>query len=107
MAAKRSAMENATKNAGEMIDKLTLTYNRGRQAVITNELSMYFLFFGGRKEDVMCNRTRRWKGKSIAWDYMFIAFWASYNRPYQLLLSLSNQISLTFTVDIITGASAL
>ncbi|RUS22300.1 ATP synthase F1, gamma subunit [Endogone sp. FLAS-F59071] len=38
MAAKRSAMENATKNAGEMIDKLTLTYNRGRQAVITNEL---------------------------------------------------------------------
>ncbi|CAG8589172.1 9791_t:CDS:2 [Acaulospora colombiana] len=40
MASKRSAMENATKNAGEMIDKLTLTYNRGRQAVITNELSM-------------------------------------------------------------------
>ncbi|RUP49133.1 ATP synthase F1, gamma subunit [Jimgerdemannia flammicorona] len=38
MAAKRSAMENATKNAGEMINKLTLTYNRGRQAVITNEL---------------------------------------------------------------------
>jgi F-type H+-transporting ATPase subunit gamma len=38
MASKRSAMENATKNAGEMIDKLTLTYNRGRQAVITNEL---------------------------------------------------------------------
>ena len=38
MAAKRTAMENATKNAGEMIDKLTLTYNRGRQAVITNEL---------------------------------------------------------------------
>ncbi|CAG8766765.1 16771_t:CDS:2 [Racocetra persica] len=38
MASKRSAMENATKNAGEMIDKLTLTYNRGRQAVITSEL---------------------------------------------------------------------
>ncbi|CAG8459467.1 7530_t:CDS:2 [Scutellospora calospora] len=38
MASKRTAMENATKNAGEMIDKLTLTYNRGRQAVITNEL---------------------------------------------------------------------
>ncbi|KAI8051957.1 ATP synthase F1, gamma subunit [Syncephalis plumigaleata] len=38
MAAKRTAMENATKNAGEMIDRLTLTYNRGRQAVITNEL---------------------------------------------------------------------
>jgi len=37
-AAKRTAMENATKNAGEMIDKLTLTYNRGRQASITNEL---------------------------------------------------------------------
>ncbi|KAK9679728.1 atp3 gamma subunit of the F1 sector of mitochondrial F1F0 ATP synthase [Basidiobolus ranarum] len=38
MSAKRTAMENATKNAGEIIDKLTLTYNRGRQAVITNEL---------------------------------------------------------------------
>ncbi|KAI9226782.1 MAG: ATP synthase F1, gamma subunit [Piptocephalis tieghemiana] len=38
MAAKMTAMENATKNAGEMIDKLTLSYNRGRQAVITNEL---------------------------------------------------------------------
>jgi len=37
-AAKRSAMENATKNAGEVIDKLTLTYNRGRQAAITNDL---------------------------------------------------------------------
>ncbi|KAJ3219539.1 atp3 gamma subunit of the F1 sector of mitochondrial F1F0 ATP synthase [Dinochytrium kinnereticum] len=38
MAAKRTAMENATKNAGEMITKLTLTYNRSRQAAITNEL---------------------------------------------------------------------
>ncbi|KAJ3327892.1 atp3 gamma subunit of the F1 sector of mitochondrial F1F0 ATP synthase [Blyttiomyces sp. JEL0837] len=38
MAAKRTAMENATKNAGEMIQKLTLTYNRSRQAAITNEL---------------------------------------------------------------------
>ncbi|KAI8834490.1 ATPase, F1 complex, gamma subunit domain-containing protein [Chytridium lagenaria] len=34
----RTAMENATKNAGEMITKLTLTYNRSRQAAITNEL---------------------------------------------------------------------
>lgn len=33
-----TAMDNATKNAGEMIDKLTLTYNRQRQAVITTEL---------------------------------------------------------------------
>lgn len=33
-----SAMDNATKNAGEMIDKLTLYYNRTRQAVITREL---------------------------------------------------------------------
>ncbi|KAJ2243162.1 atp3 gamma subunit of the F1 sector of mitochondrial F1F0 ATP synthase [Coemansia sp. RSA 454] len=38
MAAKRSAMENATKNAGDIINRLTLQYNRGRQAVITNEL---------------------------------------------------------------------
>lgn len=33
-----SAMDNATKNAGEMIDKLTMTFNRTRQAVITREL---------------------------------------------------------------------
>lgn len=38
MAAKRTSMENATKNADDMIQKLTLSYNRGRQAVITNEL---------------------------------------------------------------------
>jgi F-type H+-transporting ATPase subunit gamma len=38
MAAKRTAMENATKNADEMTSKLRLTYNRGRQASITNEL---------------------------------------------------------------------
>ncbi|KAI9272105.1 ATP synthase F1, gamma subunit [Helicostylum pulchrum] len=38
MCAKRAAMENATQNAGEIIGKLTMTYNRGRQAVITNEL---------------------------------------------------------------------
>lgn len=33
-----NAMENASKNAGEMIDKLTLQYNRARQARITTEL---------------------------------------------------------------------
>ncbi|PIK47416.1 putative ATP synthase subunit gamma, mitochondrial [Apostichopus japonicus] len=33
-----TAMDNATKNAGEMIDKLTLQFNRTRQAVITREL---------------------------------------------------------------------
>ena len=33
-----SAMDSATRNAGEMIDKLTLTYNRTRQAMITKEL---------------------------------------------------------------------
>ncbi|WP_417268777.1 F0F1 ATP synthase subunit gamma [Celeribacter sp.] len=33
-----SAMDNATRNAGEMIDKLTIEFNRSRQAVITNEL---------------------------------------------------------------------
>jgi F-type H+-transporting ATPase subunit gamma len=32
------AMDNATRNAGEMIDKLTVEFNRSRQAVITNEL---------------------------------------------------------------------
>ena len=33
-----SAMDNATRNAGDMIDSLTIVYNRSRQAVITNEL---------------------------------------------------------------------
>ena len=37
-AARMTAMENATKNAGEMIAKLTLSYNRARQAAITKEL---------------------------------------------------------------------
>ncbi|KAF6020150.1 ATP5C1 [Bugula neritina] len=36
--ARMTAMDGASKNAGEMIDKLTLTYNRTRQAVITREL---------------------------------------------------------------------
>ncbi len=36
--ARMSAMDNATRNAGEMIDQLTIEYNRSRQAVITNEL---------------------------------------------------------------------
>ena len=36
--ARMSAMENATKNAGEMIRSLTLTYNKIRQAAITTEL---------------------------------------------------------------------
>ncbi|XP_005993940.1 ATP synthase subunit gamma, mitochondrial isoform X1 [Latimeria chalumnae] len=36
--ARMTAMDSASKNAGEMIDKLTLTFNRTRQAVITKEL---------------------------------------------------------------------
>ncbi len=36
--ARMSAMDSATRNAGEMIDSLTLTYNRARQAQITKEL---------------------------------------------------------------------
>ena len=36
--ARMMAMDNATRSAGEMIDSLTLTYNRTRQAVITKEL---------------------------------------------------------------------
>ena len=37
-AARMTAMDNATRNAGDMIDALTLTYNRTRQANITKEL---------------------------------------------------------------------
>ena len=36
--ARMTAMDNATRNAGELIDTLTLNYNRSRQAQITNEL---------------------------------------------------------------------
>ncbi|KIJ16435.1 hypothetical protein PAXINDRAFT_113558 [Paxillus involutus ATCC 200175] len=36
--ARRNAMDNASKNAKDMIDNLTMKYNRGRQAAITNEL---------------------------------------------------------------------
>jgi len=36
--ARMSAMDNATRNAGEMIKKQTMTYNRSRQAMITKEL---------------------------------------------------------------------
>jgi len=36
--ARMTAMDNATRNAGEMIDRLTLNYNRTRQAMITKEL---------------------------------------------------------------------
>ena len=36
--AQMTAMDNATRNAGEMIRKQTLTYNRTRQAMITKEL---------------------------------------------------------------------
>ena len=38
LAARMTAMDNATRNAGDMIDNLTLQYNRTRQAVITKEL---------------------------------------------------------------------
>lgn len=34
----RNAMDNASKNAKDMISSLTMQYNRGRQAAITNEL---------------------------------------------------------------------
>ena len=37
-AARMTAMDNATRNAGEVIDSVTLEYNRARQAYITKEL---------------------------------------------------------------------
>jgi len=36
--ARMTAMDNATRNAGDMINKLTIFYNRSRQAYITKEL---------------------------------------------------------------------
>jgi F-type H+-transporting ATPase subunit gamma len=38
-AARRTAMDSATKNAGEIIDTLTLDYNRARQSAITQEIT--------------------------------------------------------------------
>ena len=38
LGARMTAMDSATKNASEMIDRLTLSYNRARQAAITTEL---------------------------------------------------------------------
>ena len=38
MGARMNAMENSTNNAADMLGRLTLTYNRGRQAKITTEL---------------------------------------------------------------------
>lgn len=38
MGARMSAMDSATKNAGELVEKLTLSFNRARQAAITTEL---------------------------------------------------------------------
>lgn len=38
LAARMTAMTNATNNAGEMIDRLTIVYNKGRQAAITQEI---------------------------------------------------------------------
>ena len=37
-AASMTAMDNATRNAGDLIDRLSLEYNRARQAQITKEL---------------------------------------------------------------------
>ena len=39
LSARRNAMDSATKNAAEMIDKLNLQYNRARQAAITQEIT--------------------------------------------------------------------
>ena len=39
LAARMQAMDNATRNAGDLIDRLTLQYNRARQAAITTELT--------------------------------------------------------------------
>ena len=38
VSARRNAMDNASKNAGDMINSYSILYNRTRQAVITNEL---------------------------------------------------------------------
>jgi F-type H+-transporting ATPase subunit gamma len=38
-AARMAAMDSATRNASDLIDDLTLVYNRGRQAAITTELT--------------------------------------------------------------------
>lgn len=44
LASRSAAMDGATKNAGEMLKRLTIKYNRTRQAKITTELTEVFLF---------------------------------------------------------------
>jgi len=47
LAARRTAMDTATKNAGEMIDELDLRYNRARQSAITQEITEIIAGAGG------------------------------------------------------------
>lgn len=47
LGARRTAMDSATKNAGEMIDHLNLYYNRARQAAITQEITEIVAGAGG------------------------------------------------------------
>ncbi|MEG1801574.1 MAG: FoF1 ATP synthase subunit gamma, partial [Oscillospiraceae bacterium] len=39
LGARRTAMDSASKNASEMVEELSLKYNRARQAVITSEIT--------------------------------------------------------------------
>ena len=47
-----TAMDNATRNAGDLVDKLTINYNRSRQASITKELIEIILFFVYGVDDI-------------------------------------------------------
>jgi len=53
LGSRMASMDNATKNAGEMINKLTLDFNRKRQAAITNELSEIISGAAGVEEGVV------------------------------------------------------
>ena len=53
-----TAMDNATRNAGDMIDRLNMTYNRSRQAAITKEL---IEIISGRRGALSGSEGRPWR----------------------------------------------
>ena len=58
LAARRTAMDAATKNAGEMIEQLSLYYNRARQASITQEITE--IVAGAEEPDLRDRRPREY-----------------------------------------------
>ena len=57
-----TAMDNATRNAGDLVDKLTINYNRSRQASITKELIEIISELKVCNEQRRCHNSINWSG---------------------------------------------